>query len=177
MKLQTEGSQSQLGEPVLHHLQSRHFCGHEQHLLVSVQRRSNNVGNGLGLSGARRPLQHKAFTRHGRHYRIELAGIRLNGLADLTKGHPGVHRLRHLLWAELREAGAFPVGQRSIHRTPAPQHLAIIAEILPHDEFPEGKVPETNGLQDLPPRGQHTENHVLDFIHRHPEFIQGELTQ
>ncbi len=177
MKLETEGSQPQLGEPILHHLQSRHFRSHEQHLFLSFQSRRNNVGNGLGLSGARRPLQHKAFAGHGRHHRIKLAGIRLNGLTDLPEGHPVVHGLRNLVRAELRETGAFPVGQRGIHGTPAPEHLAVIAEILPHDEFPEGKVPETDGLQDLPALRQHLKNHVLYFIHRHPEFIQGELAQ
>ena len=58
VQLQTGVAQPHVVQPAFHHLQRRHLLGNEQHRPAVADGLGNHVGDGLGLAGARRALDH-----------------------------------------------------------------------------------------------------------------------
>ena len=70
----------------LHDLQRGHLLRHEQDRTAAGQRLADQVGDGLGLSGARRSLDHKVAALHHIQDRERLRAVRIHHRMEL--GHP-----------------------------------------------------------------------------------------
>ena len=77
----TELRKSRLCQAFQHHLQRRRFFGHKQHFLTVIQRLSDDICDGLALSGPRRSLHDKTDALPGEADGLLLTGIGIDDLA------------------------------------------------------------------------------------------------
>ena len=99
VQLQAGRAQAQRIEAALYHFQSRHLFGHEQYFLPGPNGFGQQVGNGLRLAGAGRPLYHQvAAFLHGQ----ERQQLRRIGIQYLVQLGGGAFRVQKGVFAHAR---------------------------------------------------------------------------
>ncbi len=119
-------SQAAVVQPPLDNLQCGHLLRYEQHRPALGQRLSDDVGDGLRLAGAGRPLQHEAHALLGERYGLLLAGVGVQHLVDVRGP-----------LAPVQVLGSYGIGARQLDRAAGqgPDHRVLQRQVPGRGQF------------------------------------------
>ena len=143
VQLQAEGTDADLVQPPLDHLQRGHFLGDEEHTAALSQGVCNEGSDGLGFACAGGAMEHEALALAGSFDGKELGGVSAQG-----QQHPILGNLPAQLHL-LRVPGQ-PAVHEALYNFVPGQVLGAVADIVPHDELGEGEDAQIGALQHVP---------------------------
>jgi len=151
VQLEADITQPELRETVPHHAQRGHLLGHEEHRLSVVDGPRDDVGDRLGLAGARRSLHDEVATGSDL---LDDDGLRGIGLDDLDDGGRIEPVIESVFRREERRLALEAFVQEPAHESvllEAPVRPVCRIEIPQHQELGEGEEPELHPVRvDLP---------------------------
>ena len=135
MQIQAERAQSDRGEAPVHHLQRRLLLRNEKHPPPQREIMRDDIGNRLGLSGTRRPVQNKTLPQLRIQHGGQLRRIRTHRTEKIFEIETGSDFIRRKYFNPIVEnAAAFDqmADQRILL-----QRIESCGHIVPHDKLAE----------------------------------------
>ena len=147
--LKAERVELHLAQAILHHLQSRHFLGHEEHTLAFVEGIGDHVGDSLALARSRRTVEDEAaiHTRHEDGLELRrVGGQRYGGIV----GRILLVADAHVDKVALRLVEFETLGDERLDDGVALHLLAVVVNVVPHHKLREREEAEHTFLHHIP---------------------------
>ena len=162
MQLQADVAETVLDQAIVHDRERRHLLGHEQDLLPVMHGGRHDVGDGLRLPGARRPLNHEIVSASNFLDCLGLRRIRIDDLDDLRRGQNPVELV---VRTEQAVARIEALGEQAADQlTPGERDVRPVArvEVAHHQKLGERKESELHRIRLHAPAGP-SSDHVGDL--------------